>query len=261
MTPTSIRPPALAADQIRELTRPFTTSETVNQPVQGDDGRWRTTTRIHHVTHEPLLDQINDTITGTTISGEVFRSAYGSKPAGRIDCLAFLERINRQSADLATTHALPTLPLKTRLERLSGIIGDRPHHTVKAWWTTARVLTQHDGPPFSPDIPCPEENCERWGTIRARMNPNIAVCVECQETWSDDDGRFGRLAIWAEWAAEHLRGPRHWRTDEDTTGYPNDLNYRVECPECRPERVAMAEREAARLRLARTQRQADRAAS
>ena len=38
---TATRPPMLAADYIRELTRPYLTSESVTQPVEGDDGKWR----------------------------------------------------------------------------------------------------------------------------------------------------------------------------------------------------------------------------
>lgn len=241
------------ADHIRELTQTFTTAEHVRQPVLDPDGRWRTHDRIHHVTHQALLDQIADTVTGSTTAGEIFRAAYGSKPAGRIDCLAYLERLDRQSRDLALEHGLPLLPLRPRLTALAGVLGDRPHHVVKGWWATARVLSHHDGPPHAPDVPCPEETCERWGTIRARLDERIAVCVECHHVWSDEDGTFGRLAIWAQWAAEHLRGPRHWRSEDDQTGYPG-LGYRVECVECHPERLAMAVREADRLRAVRVRR-------
>lgn len=251
------RPIMLAADHIRELTQTFTTAEHVRQPTQGPDGRWRTQDRIHHVTHQALLDQIADTVTGSTTAGEMFHAAYGSKPAGRIDCLAYLERLDRQSRAFAAEHGLPLLPLRDRLSRLSGVLGDRPNHTVKAWWATARVLSQHDGPPLAPDVPCPQEPCERWGTIRARLDERIAVCVECHHVWSDEDGTFGRLAIWAQWAAEHLRGPRHWRCEDEVTGYPG-LGYRVECVECAPERLAMAKREAARLADVRRRRALER---
>lgn len=259
---TAVAPTLLAADHLRELTRGFTTTEQVLRPRMRPNPTtnphtypaWEPTGAmrwaLHTVTHQPLLSQIQETITGSTTGGEVFRPAYGSKPAGRIDCLAFLERLDRQSRRLAIKHDInPDQPLRNRLRALSGVLGDRPHDTIKGWWATARVLTQHDGPPFAPNAPCPIETCERQGTLRVRTDPNIAVCVECAHVWTGPD--FGRLAIWVEWSTEHLRGPRHWRTDEDHTGYPDHLGYRVECTECAHDRLMMAGREAERLRQAR----------
>lgn len=252
------RPIMLAADHISDLTRTFTTTEIITQPTRGTDGRWRTTTYRHTIRHPPLLTQITTTITGSTTSGEIYHAAYGSKPAGRIDCLAFLERLDRQSRTMADAHGINTLPLTARLQALSGIIGDKPNPRVRAWWTTARILTQHDGPPFTPDVPCPNERCDQRGTLRCRVEDKIAVCTECQDTWSDEDDdptrSFGRLAVWVKWASEHLRGIRHWVTDDDITGY-RDLGYQVECPDCAPERVAMATREAARLLAVRPRRE------
>jgi hypothetical protein len=200
--------------------------------------------RLHQVTHLPLLEQIEHTLTRPGFDGAP--GAYASKPAGRIDCLAFLERIQAQSLRLATELGIPLMPLRARLARLSGAIGGTEDHQVRSWWATARVLTQHDGPPFSPDVPCPNEDCERWGSIRVRLDPKIAVCVECHTVWCDADGTYGRLAVWAGWAAEHLRGPRHW-----VPAYDPALGYRVECEECQPVRVGMAVREGERLRAVR----------
>jgi hypothetical protein len=55
----------LAADHIRDLVKGFTTYEVVKQPTKGKDGRWRPEARIHAVTHKPLLDQLEDTVTVT----------------------------------------------------------------------------------------------------------------------------------------------------------------------------------------------------
>ena len=263
----------LAADHIRELIRPFVTHEQVTQPVQGEDGRWRTQRRQHDVTHPALLDQIHQTVTGSTMGEQEFRAAYGSKPAGRLDALAYLHRLAEQSARMCTEldvvpdaaglrrlvhdkrltdRAAQLLVIKARLSALSGVIGDRPNRRVKAWWATARVLTQHDAPPFAPMAPCP--TCDQWGTLRVRFDPKVAVCVECEETWDDQSPeaahQFGRLAIWVEWSTEHLHGLRHWVGDDDVTGYPG-LGYVVECPECAPERLERAKREAERMRRRR----------
>lgn len=227
-----IRPPMLNADMIRELLTGFTTTETIRRPTQHDDGRWYTENTLHTVTHPGLLDQINDTVQGRTGNGEIFHAAYGSKPAGRIDCLAYLERLGKESKTLAAAHNIPTLPLRDRLQRISGAIGDTTTPTIKSWWVTARVLTQHDSPPFTPPVPCPIEECERRGTLRVRLSQEIAVCTECRNTWTGPD--YNLLAIWCAWAAEHLKGPRHWLTDDD--GFP------TECTECLATRQQMATR-------------------
>lgn len=291
MTP---RPPMLAADHIRQLTHPFTTVELVPNetrlPIPTTStlrgAGWITVpapgTRVHHVTNLPLLDQLTQTVTGTTVASEgAYGAAYGSKPAGRLDVLALLRRIDQQSHDLAVELGIETpdrtrtkgrrLPLRARLSRLSGHLGDKPHPVVRSWWATARILTQHDGPPYSPLIPCQVESCERVGSLRVRLSERLGYCVECHTVWSDDNTdpvlTFGRLAIWSSWATEHLEGRQHLVESTgpgsyddlgygSQLGYDVPLGYRVVCPECEPERQAMAARKAARVAAARAAKRA-----
>ncbi len=269
------RPPMFVADYIRELTRTHTTTEHVRQPTLTPAGRWLTTGRLHTVQHPPLLDQVHDTTTTSPAPGAWGGTAYGSKPAGRVDALAFLERIERQSHDLAVDLGVtldrkppPAIPearrdlwaLKARLTLIGGHLGGQlSNPLIRSWWATARVLTQHDGPPVAPDIPCPIETCDRRGTLRIRIDEQVAVCIECHTVWTNDhpaapELTFGRLALWGEWASTHLHGIRHW-TDAADHGYPPGLGYRIECADCLPERHARAAREAARLAAARTYRQ------
>lgn len=207
----------LALDCISQLIHPFTTSEQV------------VNLGLYTVRHPALLDQIEQTVTGTTTGGQVFRSAYGSKPAGRIDCLAFLQRIDQQSKSLALEYGIPLKPLRPRLSALGGAVGLFPHKTITSWWVSARVLTQHDGPPLAPDVHCPNEECDRRGTLRIRFDPNVALCINCGVTWSDTHpdpaNSFGRLTVWIRWAVEHLSGSEH----------PG-------CTECLVERKARSER-------------------
>lgn len=256
MTARPTRPPMLAADHIRELIDHVTTRETIGRrlPVPttlgaSHDDAWTTDgSTIAHVVHHPaLLDQIEQTITGRTVAQETYAAAYGSKPAGRIDCLDLLRRVDVQSKELAEQLGLPLLPVRDRLARISGAIGHDEHPRVRAWWLTARVLTQHDGPPFAPNVPCPVEHCDRRGTLRVRPDQHIAVCVECHTTWMEDTPhnwqRYGRLTSWIMWAAEHLEGPRHWVTDDE-----GELK---ECTACLAERDAMTERAVARAQRQR----------
>src|SRR5690606_2564941 len=97
LTATVRRAELTAVDQTNQLIRPFTTTEVIRQPERCPDGVWRPVTRLHTVTHPALLDQVEHTITGSQLGREVFRSIPQSKPAARLDCLAFLDRINRQA--------------------------------------------------------------------------------------------------------------------------------------------------------------------
>lgn len=274
-----------AADHIRELTQGFTTAAhapnwaptpTTNPGPYHQDTRngWVLLpgTRIHTVRNPGLLDQLRQTVTGTTMTADgTYTAAYGSKPAGRLDVLAFLHRIDHQSRQLAIDLGFETpdrtrtpgthLPLTERLHRIAGALPDKPHPTVRSWWATARVLTQHDGPPFSPRVPCPIETCETHGGLRVRVEERLAICVECHHVWADDnphhEATFGRLAVWIRWASEHLSGLRHWvPATHDNSGYDQAFGYQIECPECAPERRAIATRRAAALTKARRNRAA-----
>jgi hypothetical protein len=208
--------PVIAADYINELLYPFSTSSLVLG-------------QVHRVEHLGLLDQIENTVTGSQVGGQVFRSAYSSKPAGRLDCIDFLARVERQSRELATELRIDTrgLPLRPRLRSLSVALGTESHHVVRSWWATARVLTQHDSPPMGLRAFCP--SCDMFGTIRFRADPNLAVCVACGGTWTDEDAAFGRLAVWIQWSNEHLRPPHET------------------CSECAGERTNREERRIAKV--------------
>lgn len=256
------RPPLLAADMIRELTRPITDTVTVDTrrvPIPTTRGPWEsvgawTTIQarqtLHTATHPSLLDQLQHALTGST-AGMIMGSGTGSKPAARLDALAVLQRIERESADRAQDEGIETLPLHQRLSRLAGTVPDLDQQ-VRSWWTAARLVTSWDTPPFAPRVPCPNPECERRGSLRIRVHEETAICVECGDYWPPED--VGRLGEYVRWAAEHLIGPRHWLHDED-----GEL---VECTECLTTRDAMADRAFTRARAARQQpRHATRAAS
>ena len=232
----------IAADHINQLLYPFTTTELAMLPVARrapvpslthktvwvsvPPKKWKLGS--YTVKHMGLLDQIENTVTGSQTGGEVFHAAYGSKPAGRIDCLSFLARIDDQSLVLAARHHIELCPLRPRLGQLSAELGLKTDKTVTGWWVSARVLTQHDNPPLAPNAPCPNEECDQRGSLRVRFDPNVALCTHCGSTWSDDTDdpveSFGRLAVWVRWASEHLAGPE------------------IHCQECREERQLRAER-------------------
>lgn len=182
----------MVPDYVSDLLYPFTTSE----PYPDRRGR-------HTVRHPALLDQLNNTLTGSTTAGDPVRSQPGARPAGRMDVLAFLERLDKQSAVLAAELGLSQhMPLRSRLSALSGKLGLVEHTLVRSWWTTARVLTSFDSPAFSPDVPCPD--CGRRGALRVRIHERederAAVCIECHHVW--DGPHFGMLAMWIRHASD-----------------------------------------------------------
>jgi hypothetical protein len=188
------RPPMLAADHIRELTRSYSTTETVSQPARGDDGRWRATKRLHTVRHPSLLDQLEQAITGASALADedAGRSTFTSKPAARVEALDTLALIDRESHDLAadldlvqprrTRTKVNAGTLAARLSAISGKVGDREHAQVKAWWVAARITTQWESRPFHPKgAPCPE--CWEEGALRIVLSEELARCVECRHVW------------------------------------------------------------------------------
>lgn len=206
----------IPSDYVRQLVAGFWTHE---RPEGWD--------RRYFVEHRALLDQLEDTLTGSTKDGGDLRIVPGSRPAGRIDVLAFLERIQQQSLKLAEEMGLPPLPLRTRLLRIAAELGLTPDPVVRSWWVTARVLTSFDSPAYAPNVPCPNEQCERRGSLRVKVgdreDQRQAVCTECHWVW--DGPYFGVFAEWVRWASEHL-GSGH------------------SCPECVSVQAAMSERRA-----------------
>lgn len=175
-------PPMLASDHIRELLYPFSSFEIVMGGV-------------HRVRHLGLLDQIQQTVTSGGVRDQSGHAAYGSRPAGRIECLDYLSRVERQSRQM-----LDRPGLRTRLRELSVILGLTQNARVRSWWVSARVLTQHDIPSHVITTVCP--SCDHFVTIHVRLNPNVAFCVGCGETWTEE--RFYELGEWVRWNTSGL---------------------------------------------------------
>ena len=224
------RPPMLAADHIRELTR----THTATAVIYRDNG----TKELHHVTEPPLLTQLSHATHGATnlSDNDAARGAFASKPAAHLEAIDALHRIDTQARHLATDLDLNEHgPLPDVLARLSGKIGTHPR--VRGWWATARMLTHHDAPPHRPHgVPCP--TCWDTDTLRIRLDDELAACTACGSTWDrtgePDHGSLDVLGQHVAWCAEHeVTRARHWTSD--TNGYP------LECVECLAFREAWAE--------------------
>lgn len=224
------------SDLIGQLIRPR--KHTTTLPTS--DG----TTNTHTSHHPPLLDELESNTTTAKVGVERYHSAPKSKPAGRLDAVALLHRIDKEADQIATVISSRRIgTLRDRLSSISGTIADQDHITNKwahqlitGWVIAAKVITGWDTVPFTPDVPCPNVECERRGTIRIRVEDQVALCIECATHWTPDD--ILQLGQYVAWASEHLRGAKHWITDDD--GYP------TECVDCLATREQMAERANAR---------------
>ena len=224
------------SDLIGQLIRPRSHSVTIPIPGGGTD--------THTTKHASLLDELQHNTTTAKVGVEKFHGDPRSKPAGRLDAVALLHRIDKEAAVIARDiNSRHVGTLEQRLSSISGTSADAPpemqsliHRKAQGWVIAAKVITGWDTTPFTPDVPCPYEQCERRGSIKIRVEDQVAYCTECGTHWGPND--ILQLGQYVAWASEHLRGARHWLTDEQ--GYP------VECTDCLNTRQQMAERATAR---------------
>lgn len=236
----------IAADYISELTREHTTTERIDRFVPVPNvtqppwhvPAWTKTKERHVTTHPSLIDQLKATV-GQSRQGDFSGGSAKSKPAARLDAIATLARIDKQSRQLATELNVTGKGMAARLSAIAGALGTNPNDTVRNWWISARCVTGWEEPTYEPDVPCPNVDCERRASLRIRPTEGIGSCIECGSTWGEEN--FATLGEYIKWASEHLTGPRHWLYDAE--GYP------IECVVCLTERQVMAERKATRGRV------------
>lgn len=218
------RPPMLAADHIRELTRTHITSTVIHRD-NGDK-------EIHHVTEPALLTQLANATHGATnlSDSDSARGAFQSKPAAHLEAVDALARIDTQARDLAARNGLTSGgPLPAVLAAIAGKIGTEPDRAVRSWWATARMLSHHDTPPHRPyGVPCPQ--CWETDTLRIRIDDELATCTACSQVWDrtgePDHGSLDVLGQHVAWCAEHVvTKARHWALTVD-----GELTECVECP-------------------------------
>lgn len=239
------RPPMLAADHIRELVQPYTTYEStaaaagIRVPIPTTDRRtlpgWTVIPRGTGltVTHPALLEQLRRATAGaTSLSDSDAGSAIAkSKPAAHLEALDVLRRIDTQARAYATQLELDspsTATLVDVLLAISGKVGSEPDRKVRSWWASARLVTHWDSPPLRPyGAPCP--SCWETGTIRIRLDDELATCTACCDTWDrtghPDHGSLDVLGQHVRWCTDHqVTKPRHWTHDA--------AGELVECVEC-----------------------------
>ena len=251
----SSAPALTAADMIRQLTNTYTTTERGNflqrvrvrvpTPTTGNpDNAW-TTIVVHDqphtitVEHRSLLDQLGNVTTGNSaLDDENAGTRFESKPAGHLEAIQLIARIEAQSWDLADELGCPPkYDVRSRLGAIAGKLGVEPHPRVRSWWVQARILTQWDAPAYRPQgAPCP--GCWETGSLRIRFDDELATCIECHAVWDrtgdPEHGSLDLLGQHVKWCTDHeVTKARHWVLD--------NAGELAECVECLTFRDAYTE--------------------
>lgn len=245
---------------VDELTLGWTTTAVVErpEPKRGVHPRscavpavWRMHPRQHVVQHDALLAQLGPILSTTATAEQEGGGALpGPRAGARLGAIAVRARIDAEATTWLKAIGAPCpVSLAARLCTLvkveaqaHGMKDERGRVLVKAaasWRAAARIVTGYDSKPWSPNVPCPNVDCEQRQTIRVRFDIRAALCVECGDTWEDD--RLLQLGTYVAWATVHLAGVRHLVADEDEVGVAL-----LPCRACAGERVTMAQRREAR---------------
>lgn len=169
-------------DQIAELT----SGRTHRQPyTRGDETH-------HHRTYVPaLIDQLaGDCARPTNDAGF---AGYQSAAPVWLEPYDALMWIDERAANWLWRLAKMDNPGDTKLavRRLHGLWASQDAETkkrierdVRAWYTTARVVSGWDSVAWKPDNTCPL--CAERRTLRIKLMDQIAFCAGCREHWTTE---------------------------------------------------------------------------
>jgi hypothetical protein len=154
--------------------------------------------RVHRTKHPSLLDQLAAAVEPSSSTAGGMRGGYASNPSARLAAIDRLLAIEVGSAKWVIDLDLSLR--KTAVENLRALVGasevtDRLVKDAERWVTWARVVTAWEVPPRALKELCP--SCGLRGTIRVRLDPTQACCVECGVTWIGD----AEIAV----LAQHVR--------------------------------------------------------
>jgi hypothetical protein len=151
----------------------------------------------HYVRVPALLVQLQNA--APTSTGDSGASGGGSKsqPPTHIEALDTLHHIDRAAAEwvrkLGHDDPATTIGCVIKLGSLHPSAGNQQtaiERDVRRWWTQARVVTGIDSPAWRPDNTCPL--CSKRGTLRVNRDTMTGLCIDCRETWSEEN--IGLLA-------------------------------------------------------------------
>lgn len=188
-------------DHVNELT----SGRTHRQPYTHG-----TETRYHRTYVPALIDQLDSDCARPT--NEQGFAGYQSAAPLWLEPQDTVAWIDEQAANwlwrLAKTENLGDTKLSIR--RLHGLWASQDVETkrriekdVRAWWTTARVVSGWDSVAWKPDNTCPL--CGERRSLRIKLADQIGFCTGCRECWTAET--IGLLA-------DHIRAESEG-TDDD----------------------------------------------
>lgn len=176
------------------------------EPVfEWDTNRHRGVTRGYTSVQDGLLTQLAEVaqnpVNGDQPSG---RPEPSSRPPVNLDALSRYTVIT-----IAVTRWCWSLRIEIRdtvesnVRALVGAAGGLDDDTAAAllaemmtWMGWAADLTGWRTSPYSPYVPCPEEDCRRIGTLRVDLARRRAKCVACRSTWDSRSEGIDDLAAY-----------------------------------------------------------------
>lgn len=196
------------ADHIAALVDPYQHAEPytvlkLRSPIP--DGSPTQEIRVHRTRHPPLLEQLAAAVEPSSSAAGGMRGGYASNPSARLAAIDRLLAIEVGSAKWVID--LDMSLRRTPVENLRALVGaadvtDRLVKDAQRWVTWARVVTGWDVPPRALKEPCPI--CGLRGTVRVRLDPAEACCLECSATWSGD-AEIAVLAQYVRWCNGELQ--------------------------------------------------------
>lgn len=216
------------ADMARELCEPSSHREMYRPEVAAARKAIKHHLPKYHVSVTPsLLVQLDESVAASSSAGAGTSRPAESRPTANLDAIDTAGQIETEAATwLRYLGAEDPLEVTARVRRLASLIPSlerctRSHplreaglvlcckaHQIEVvigrWWVQARVVTGWDMPAFEPNNTCPL--CGVRGRIRVRFLEQLAVCLNCRESW--DDTTIGLLA-------DHIRHEN--REDEEAS--------------------------------------------
>lgn len=184
---TDTDPVTRIADNITDLTQPYSTSTTYTVGA---------TTHLHTVHHASLLEQLSEAAEPSNARDENGNRTAASKPAASLDAIDLLATIRATTnAELWSVGIAATRILVTDLRKLVSAPWTTPQALTVArltsrWVTTARIITAWETPPYTPRARCPI--CNTLGSLRIRLDQHTGLCTECRAMW--EPATIGLLA-------------------------------------------------------------------
>lgn len=201
-------PPSEPAVEVRDLAREAQVDRVrrrvaelvegwVTREVQEVEGERRAVV----IEHPSLLEQLRG---GGARPPAVAGGQPASKPPARLEAVSHLREVEqrvlawgerlleprflrgvRVGAGSSERRTVVLLELLVRrAPALPSLVLDDLDEDVQRWWGAARIITTWDRPPVALSVTCIE--CGAFGKVQVRLDPMVAVCMECRSTW---DGR------------------------------------------------------------------------